>query len=235
MTNASERTQHGGLERYRVTTASRGNAVSGATNSLREAILDGVLSGGAWLREESLSNALGVSRTPVREALARLEDEGLVQREPGAGARVTTVSIDDMSVVYHVRGSLESLAARYATSRMTRDSLAAFDALQDEMRQAAAAGDSEGFSRANVLFHRQLSVAAANPYLARLLTPVEVGLRRFGSRSLTADRMSAVLDEHDALLRAFADRDPDAAAEAAATHAELARASTLARMISELP
>lgn len=227
-------TPHRGLEAYRVTSASRGNAVSGATTALREAILDGVVPGGTWLREESLSKALGVSRTPVREALARLEDEGLIQREPGAGARVTTVSIDDMSVIYHVRGSLESLAARYAAARITPEGLAVFEALQGEMRDAAAGGDSAAFSRANVLFHRQLSVAAANAYLARLLIPVEVGLRRFGARSLTAERMNAVLTEHDALLQAFAKQDPDAAAEAATAHADRARASTLERMISEL-
>lgn len=168
---------------------------------------------------------------PIR---ARLEDEGLVQREPGAGARVTTVSIDDMSVIYHVRGSLESLAARYAATRIDAYGLAVFEGLQDEMRAAAAAGDANAFSRANVRFHRQLSVAAANAYLARLLTPVEVGLRRFGGRSLDAERMASVLAEHDALLSAFARRDPDAAAEAASSHAEHARSSTLERMISEL-
>jgi len=235
MAAAAEATPTGALERYRVASTARGNAAGAATHALREAILDGVLGAGEWLREVSLSTALGVSRTPIREALARLEDEGLVVRETGAGARVTTVSIDDMSVIYHVRGSLESLAARYAAVRMDDAQLAAFEGLQQEMRQAADAGDAPSFARTNVRFHGQLSVAAGNAYLARLLAPVEVALRRFGGRSLTPRRMREVLDEHDALLRAFAARDPEAAADAASTHAESARASTLARMLSELP
>ena len=232
---ATDSRPSGPLDAYVVTSTGRGGAAAAAAHALREAILDGVLGPGESLREVTLANALGVSRTPIREAFSRLEEEGLVVREAGAGARVTTVSLDDMSVIYQVRGSLESLAARFVAVRIDDAHLAVFEDLQRRMREAAAEGDSAAFARTNVLFHRQLSITADNAYLARLLAPVEVALRRFGGRSLTRERMAEVLEEHDALLRAFAAHDRDAAAEAAAAHAESARASTLERMISELP
>src|SRR4051794_31268994 len=79
-------TAESALERYRIEDVPRGSAVSATTQALREAILDGAVASGTWLREVSVASTLGVSRTPVREALARLEEEGLVVRESGAGA-----------------------------------------------------------------------------------------------------------------------------------------------------
>ncbi|WP_261165522.1 GntR family transcriptional regulator [Microbacterium sp. Marseille-Q6965] len=222
------------LAAYRITKNVRGNIVGATADALRDAILDDVLEPGAWLREVVLAEALGVSRTPVREALARLEEEGLVVRERGAGARVTQVSLEDMSVVYQVRGSLESLAARFVAARISAPQLEAFEQLQDEMRRAAQAGDSHAFSNANVGFHRQLSLAAGNAYLSRLLSTVEIGLRRFGARTFTPERMAAVVEEHQQIVRAFAAQDPDAAADAASRHAASARESTVERLIADM-
>src|SRR5690606_27848196 len=88
------------LAGYRPESTSRGEAVTDTVYAIREAILDGVLAPDVWLREVALSEALGVSRTPVREALNRLEEEGLVARTPGVGAQVTRLSFEDMSAVY---------------------------------------------------------------------------------------------------------------------------------------
>lgn len=222
------------LATYRVAQNVRGNVVGATADALREAIFDNVLESGAWLREVVLAQALGVSRTPVREALARLEEEGLVVRERGAGARVKHVSLEDMSVVYQVRGSLESLAARFVAARITPQQLETFERLQQEMRDAAEAGDSQAFSNANVRFHKQLSLSAGNAYLSRLLSTVEIGLRRFGARTLTPERMAAVFEEHQAIVRAFAAQDPEAAAEAASHHAASARDSTVGRLVADM-
>lgn len=222
------------LADFHVKKGARGNVVTATADALRDAICEEALPPGAWLREVALAEALGVSRTPVREALARLEEEGFVVRERGAGARVTTVSLEDMSVVYQVRGSLESLAARFIAARIAPEGVAVFESLQDEMRAAAADGDSHAFSRANVRFHKQLSLSAGNAYLSRLLSTVEIGLRRFGARTFTSARMEEVLAEHDALVRAFAAGDADAAAEAASAHAASARSSTVGRLIEDM-
>ncbi|MFF2634176.1 GntR family transcriptional regulator [Microbacterium sp. NPDC058021] len=219
------------LAPYRPTSPSRGGAVSETFHAIREAILDGVLAPDAWLREVALSEALGVSRTPVREALNRLEEEGLVARTPGAGAQVTRLSFEDMSAVYQVRASLESLAAEYATRQGKPEHLARFRQLHERMTAATAATDFEAFSRANVEFHHLLSVAADNAYLSRLLATVEVAIRRFGTRSLSPERMTEVLGEHAAIIDAIAEGDPERAGSAASAHATRARASTLSRLV----
>lgn len=95
----------------------RGSTTDAVTQALREAILDGVLRQSTWLREEELSRDLSVSRTPVREALRRLADEGLTFRSANRGTQVTSVTIEDAVAVYAVRESLEGLAAHIVTSR----------------------------------------------------------------------------------------------------------------------
>ncbi|MEV8176344.1 GntR family transcriptional regulator [Microbacterium sp. NPDC079176] len=219
------------LAGYRPTTASRGGAVGDTVYAIREAILDGVLAPDVWLREVVLSEALGVSRTPVREALNRLEEEGLVARTPGVGAQVTRLSFEDMSAVYQVRGSLESLAAEYATRQGKPEHFEQFQRLQERMSAATAATDLDDFYRANVDFHHLLSVAADNAYLSRLLATVEVAIRRFGTRSLSPERMRDVLDEHAAIIDAMVAGDPERAGAAAASHASSARTSSLSRLL----
>ncbi|UUT34674.1 GntR family transcriptional regulator [Microbacterium elymi] len=219
------------LAPYRPEVSSRGGAAGDAARTLREAILDGVLAPDVWLREVAVSEALGVSRTPIREAFNRLEEEGLVARTPGVGAQVTRLSFEDMSAVYQVRGSLESLAADYATRQGHPEHLAQFDRLHARMTAAAAAFDLSEFSRANVEFHHLLSVAADNAYLSRLLSTVEVAIRRFGTRSLSQERMDAVLGEHGAIIEAMHAGDAERAGEAAAAHAARARISTLTRLL----
>lgn len=219
------------LAPYRPDEASRGAAVSATTRALREAILDGVLEPDAWLREVAVSAALGVSRTPVREAFSRLEEEGLLVRTAGVGAQVTRLSFEDMSAVYQVRGSLESLAADYATRQARPEHLAQFERLHERMTGAARSFDLQEFYRANVEFHHLLSVAAGNAYLSRLLSTVEVAIRRFGSRSLSQGRMDAVLAEHAAIIDAMRAGDAQRAADAAADHAAQARTSTLNRLL----
>lgn len=219
------------LAAYLPAKSSRGGAVGETVYAIREAILDGVLAPDTWLREVALSEALGVSRTPVREALNRLEEEGLVARTSGVGAQVTRLSFEDMSAVYQVRGSLESLAADYATRQARAEHLAQFHALQDRMTAATKADDIEAFSRANVEFHHLLSVAANNAYLSRLLSTVEVAIRRFGTRSLSQQRMNDVLGEHAAIIDAMVAGDAERAGEAAAAHASRARTSTLSRLL----
>lgn len=221
------------LAPYRPENPSRGGAVSDTTRAIREAILDGVLTPDSWLREVAVSAALGVSRTPVREAFSRLEEEGLVVRTPGVGAQVTRLSFEDMSAVYQVRGSLESLAADYATRQARPEHLAQFQRLQQRMTAAAAAYDLTEFSRANVEFHHLLSVAANNSYLSRLLSTVEVAIRRFGTRSLSQERMDAVLGEHGAIIDAMLAGDAERAGEAASVHASRARTSTLNRLLGQ--
>lgn len=209
----------------------RGAAVSEAYRVLREAILDGVIPPDTWLREESLTQLIGVSRTPIREALSRLDEEGLVERRSGSGVRVTRLTAEDMSIVYSIRGSLESVASQRIVAKATDRQVRSFRTIHEEMQQAAREDDSKTFNRLNLRFHHEFSVSADNAYLARLLATVEVAMRRFGSRSYSAERMQDILAEHELILDAFERRDAGAAADAAESHAESARRSTLSRLL----
>ncbi|WP_104190571.1 GntR family transcriptional regulator [Cryobacterium sp. Y82] len=220
------------LSSYRFARGGRGNAVADTTRALREAILDGVLAPNEWLREESVREVLGVSRTPVREALNRLEEEGLIHRTPGQGARVTTLTIEDMLVVYNVRGSLESLTARMAAENAPRPEKIALETLHRAMAVAADRGDPVEFSRINIGFHAALTAMADNAYLDRLLSTVETAIRRFGTRSFSAERMAHIVLEHEAIVSAVIDADGARAAQAALDHAEFARTSTLDRFLA---
>lgn len=215
------------LAAYRVDRGGRGNAVADTTRALREAILDGVIAPNEWLREETLTRELGVSRTPVREALSRLEEEGLIERTPGQGACVTALTIEDMSVVYQVRGSLESLTAQMAAERGTVTHKAELHAVHDAMRAAAERLDPAEFSRLNIEFHASITSMADNAYLTRLLTTVETAIRRFGTCSYSMERMTEIVHEHEAISAAIASGDGQAAAQAAVEHAAHARTATL--------
>lgn len=222
------------LSAYRFSRGGRGNAVADTTHALREAILDGVLAPNEWLREESLKETLGVSRTPVREALNRLEEEGLIARTPGQGARVTTLTIEDMSVVYQVRGNLESLTARMATEHGSPHAKAALQKVHDGMHEASEQNDRNEFSRLNLEFHQSLTEMAGNAYLTRLLATVETAIRRFGTRSYSRERMTQIVLEHAAVVDAVIGGDGEAASRAAIEHAGRARTATLNRFLDRI-
>lgn len=222
------------LAAYRINRGVRGKAVADTTHALREAILDGVLAPNEWLREESLKEVLGVSRTPVREALNKLEEEGLIQRTPGQGARVSTLTIEDMSVVYQVRGSLESLTARMAAEQGSPISKQSLKMLHASMQAAAGLNDRIEFSKANIQFHAALTEMAGNAYLSRLLNTVETAVRRFGTRSYSPERMAHIVAEHAAIVDAVLASDGDGAAQAAIDHASFARTATLERFLDRI-
>ncbi|UBH07416.1 GntR family transcriptional regulator [Leucobacter sp. Psy1] len=219
------------LTRYRRSDRKRGSAVADTTRALREAIFDRVLPPGQWLREESLAETLGISRTPLREALNRIEEEGLIVREPGQGARVTVLTSEDMVVVYQVRGSLESLAASMAAKNAPledRERLAELDGL---MSEAAEAGRNSDFHDLNIEFHRTLGESATNFYLRRMLGTVETAIRLFGTRTYTVERMREIVGEHRRITEAIVAQDAEAAAAASVDHADRARRATLERLL----
>lgn len=202
-----------------------------ATHALREAILEGDLTPGAWLREESIAQALGVSRTPVREAFHRLTEEGLVERSRSAGVRVVALTLEDIAVVYQVRGSLESLAAGIAARRRDPAVAARLAELHAAMERAADAGDVEEFHHRNLAFHAEFAEIGGNNYLRRLLGTVYLAVRRIGTKTFDADRMRQIIDEHAAIIEAVAAGDDAAASAAATAHAERARSITLNRLL----
>lgn len=210
----------------------RGRTTDAVTDALREAILDGVLAPSFWLREDEIAQALQVSRTPVREALRRLADEGLVVKTAHHGTVVAQLSLEDVLALYVVRENLEGLAARLAAVRCPPGLVEALERIQDEMRRSAAAGEMKTLAQQNLAWHRTLRDAAANSYLGRFLSQVEHAVRRLPFSTLAhSGRADEVIAEHDAVIRAIEARDGDTAEEAAKTHMRRAREIRLASLL----
>lgn len=209
-----------------------GSSTDGVTDTLREAILGGIVSPGTWLREGELSTTLGVSRTPVREALRRLADEGLTHREVHRGSVVAPMSIEDILAVYTVRANLEGLAARLAAAHATTETVAAMRAIHDEMQRAAGAG--ERVATLNLELHRLIREAAHNAYLERFLVQVENSVRRFGQTTFNdPERLPVALEEHGQIIDAIADGDGDLAERLALAHMRNAREVRLRQLLAE--
>ena len=180
--------------------------------ALRERILAGALEPGARLHQEALAEELGVSRTPLREAIGRLAADGLVDVLPNRGARVADVRPEDMRAAYEARLVIEPAAAALAATRASR---AAHEALQATIADhRAARGDVRASFLANRAFHLALVAAAGNPYLLRLgeaLWAGRVGLRVYERQRDAPEVIEADADAHETILDAIVARDADRA------------------------
>lgn len=210
-----------------------GSMTDAVTDALREAILRGLFAPPAWLREDELAHALDVSRTPVREALRRLTDEGLTQRVANRGTVVSPMTLDEILAVYAVRASLEGLAARTAASRRPAGLVDDLKSVHQQMVAAAERDDPAGIAALNLEFHRLIRDATANPYLSRFLTQVEHAVRRFGQTTFSLPgRGEDAAAEHLGILEAIAAGDPDLAEERAAEHMRRARESRIRQIVA---
>ncbi|GAA1772807.1 GntR family transcriptional regulator [Agromyces lapidis] len=191
---------------------------------LRRLVVDGELPVGLRVSEAELSTRLEVSRTPVREALSRLEGAGLVDAQ-GRGVRVRALEPDELAAVFEARAALESWAAGRAAERVAAGEVAPIalrelQALADAADAATRAGELETATRANRAFHQSLARLAANP-------AVDEALDGWWDRIVVATRhgledpprVEQVDDEHRRLIAALAAGDPAGAREAAEAHA----------------
>ncbi|MEA4884502.1 MAG: GntR family transcriptional regulator [Clostridia bacterium] len=146
---------------------------------VRTMILDGEIPPGSRLVERRLAEQFYVSRTPVREALKRLESEGLVCRSRDGGLTVTEVSPADAIEIFTIREVLEGLATGQAAVSRTESDLEALTAALCHMDSSALMGDEEEWGKWNLAFHERIYMAANSPRLTRLLSDVRAYLRRF--------------------------------------------------------
>ena len=183
-----------------------------AYRHIRGEILSGALEPGAPLREEALAAASGVSRTPVREALRRLEAERFVQRSGTQRSFVATLSPDDIAEGFALRAMLESHAAARAAGRITASQI---DALAEHngaigVAVAAAAVDTPVFIAHNRAFHQIVVEAAGSDRLAAMLaTVVEQPIVLRTARHYDREAVTRSHAEHDELVLAFRRRDAD--------------------------
>lgn len=182
--------------------------------ALLESIVAGELAPGERLRDEALAAELGVSRTPVREALQRLEDEGLVETFPGALTRVTPLDIRDASDVAPVIAVLRALATREAVPGLTTQDLNALRRANDDLRAALASDDLPRAFAANEAFHDVFVRVADNGALRRAVDRQMPRLRRLAlARASTLPELPFVR-QHEEIMLAMSRGD----APGAATH-----------------
>ncbi|MBH0123633.1 GntR family transcriptional regulator [Rhodococcus sp. NPDC003382] len=214
-----------------VDAASRKSLRDVAYDELRSRIIGLDLAPGTRLIERDLAEELAVSRIPLREAMQRLERDGLVVVVPRQGAIVSPFTVDDVRDLFDVRENLEVLAARLAAERADEEGLAALAAQLDTARDATERGDKAAIAAANAKFHALIVDLAANPLLESILQPLEA--RTQWLFHLTKERDATVqCREHEELLAAIADHDPDRAAESAFHHVHSGREASL-RMAAE--
>lgn len=198
---------------------------------LMNAIMSGQLSPGERLLEVQLAEEMGVSRTPVREAIRRLELEGFVVMLPRKGAYVAGVSIEDVENVYEIRTALETLAVRLAAQRMVDDDYRQLDALVERMQATWQEGDVDNWVKLDASFHELLYRFSRNDRLAQLMANVMEQISRYRILSLAnVEVRHNSLDEHQEVISALRLRDSEQAAAAAARHIENTKQS-LVRML----
>jgi len=185
--------------------------------SLRERIVAHTLAPGSWIDEQALTAELGISRTPLREALKVLAAEGLVTMKPRRGAYVTEVSERDLSEVFHLLSLLESDAAAVVAQEAGDDDIAELSALHQQLE--ATVGDRDAFFAANERFHMRLLEIAGNRWRNQMVADLRkvMKLNRHNSL-LKSGRMEESLREHKAIVAALAARNAVAAAEKMRKH-----------------
>jgi DNA-binding GntR family transcriptional regulator len=185
-------------------------------------ILSGKLEAGSALVEASLAARYGTSRTPVREALRRLEQDGLLERS-ARSLRVRSRSPEEILEVYEVRIALEGIAARSAAEKRTELDLMRLRTAADDMRNTQSR-NPRAMAEANRRFHETLWAASHNSTLIDLLGRLHAHLLRYPETTLSEPgRWEEALDEHDDLVAAIAGRDQHRALQLAETHMTAAR------------
>ena len=196
-----------------------GSAAERAYDFLKWAILNAVYAAGDPLTESGLAHELGLSRTPVREAMLRLEVEGLLRLTPGRGAVVAEYSQQDVEDVLEARVLVENHTAR-ASFRARESLLPCLETVHEEMRKRRRERDTAGFTDADRRFHELIVDAAGNRVLSgvyRMLRERQTLFTSVIMRGRT-DRMDEAIGEHDRVLEALRGDDEDAFCRAVNTH-----------------
>ena len=187
-----------------------------AYEMILEAIDTGTYKPGSRLVESELADRFGVSRTPIREALQRLETQSLLTRD-GRSLIVASLDHSQLSELYVVRGALEGLAAREAAGHATPEELAVLRDMLESDRKLV--GDPEAMSRANRRFHKQIHLASHNRFLVQQLDLVHRSMALLASTSIAvAGRPTDTLEEHERIVKAIEEGDGDAADKALRDH-----------------
>jgi len=186
---------------------------------LRDLIITGALPPGTQLKQAELARVLAVSRTPLREAFRMLQEEGLISAEPNQRSRVIGLDAEELDSLYAARVVLESLGARLTAGSLSREELRSATAAFKEMERTYRAGDTASWTVAHRSFHRLLVGRCGTAVLRTINSYAEQSERYVRIDQLTRRHdFAARQREHQAILDAVRDGDPQAAVEQMARH-----------------
>lgn len=198
---------------------------------IKMAIINGELKPGERLMEVQLADRLGVSRTPVREAIRKLELEGLVIMVPRKGAYVSDVSLKDIIDVFEVRETLEGLAASLAAEKISDEEIKKLEDIVNTTKQYVEKEDVQGIIDSDVKFHDYIFSLSRNDKLIQIMSNLQEHIYRFRVIYVSMAKKSVkMINEHSELLNAIKSREPQKAKMLAVSHVE----SILNDVIKEL-
>lgn len=202
--------------------------------ALREAIFNGVLQPRERLMEIQLAEELGVSRTPVREALRKLEQEGFIVMVPRKGAYVADLSLKDIEDVFEIRIALEGLAASLSAERITDEELEVMQRLLAEKAEAIKSLNMEKLVEVDTQFHETIYNSSRNERLSNIISNLREQIQRYRTTSLAyPGRMQRSLEEHRSIVEAIQARDPILAKQLVQDHIENAENTLLETLKKE--
>ncbi len=188
-------------------------------NTLRKAILRGELKPGERLMEIQLANKLGVSRTPVREAIRKLELEGLVLMIPRRGAEVAEITEKNLRDVLEVRGALEELAVRLACDKITPSRIHELKIAAEEFKKILKSKDITGIAEADVKFHDVIYKATDNKKLVQLLNDLREQMYRYRIEYLKESSVYPhLIEEHEEIIKKIENREKEDAVQVVWRH-----------------
>lgn len=203
-----------------------------AYDRLQEAIRNADVEPGAPLSETRLSKALGISRTPVREALQQLSQEGLVNIIPGRAITVAAPSIQEVLEIVHIRELLEPELVRLAAEALPAEALQTLDQTMQNMERAAETGDRSAWSRADTVFHETLSNFCPNRLLGQLVLQARNRAHHTAIDEQTTDaRIMACTTEHRQVVDAILNREAEVAEKLMREHIRQLRQSMFKRLV----
>lgn len=212
-----------------------GRATAGSLHEyLRRLILDGAIPNGASLSQVELAERLGVSRTPLREAMRMLQAEGIVEGDHGRRSRVVALDVGDVDTVYAVRVLIEGAGVMVTVPRLDRAKLAELTEAVAEMRRHAADPNADVWARAHRRFHRALIPEAGREFARTLSTYFDRAERL--RRTFQTEEIAGgvrLLEEHEAILRACRSKNASRAALLVANHSSRAALTLMAQIAPE--
>ena len=188
-------------------------------NTLRQAILRGELKPGERLMEIQLANKLGVSRTPIREAIRKLELEGLVLMIPRKGAEVAEITEKSLRDVLEVRRALEELSVQLACEKITKEEIRELERVAKEFQQVVKSSDITEIAEVDVRFHDIIYTATDNQKLIQLLNNLREQMYRYRVEYLKRDGVfPQLIAEHEAIIRHIENNENEKATEVMCRH-----------------